>query len=155
LDPSNATCSVQTDVCDYLVASEGFDELCAPISSFPAVTWDGDALQSVETGLFELAFTFNGTVYSITVHDAVIDVPVQLSGSTMTSSAGGRVGGALVKQDLLDLVGLIDTGSVNVPLLLNALVEPDIDADQDGVFESISVLLELTGIGGNIVGVYP
>ncbi len=150
LAPSTPNCAFQSQVCDYLVQPTGFSDDCIPVSTFPDVSWDGQTLESQSAGLFVLTFAFSGQLYDIEVQLAQIDVPAEIDGATV-ESFDGRVGGAIDKQDLLDLASLIDAG---VPLddLIDSLIDEDIDADGDGEPESVSLILLVSGIGGDIVG---
>lgn len=153
LAPGSGGCDVQTSPgCDYEVDSSGFDEQCVPLSSFPDVTYDGETLLSSSSGLFVLTFVFGDQVFNIEMKLAQVDVPITLEESTVQSFSG-KVGGAVSKAELLEIAALINAGVDLVPVI-EALIEPDIDTDGDGAPESISLILFIQGLGGNIVGTY-
>ena len=149
---TNPDCDVQEDVCDYRVDSTGFDEECNPTSSFPVVTWDGTKVKSVEPGTFTLTFALAGTVHSLEMKMAQIDVQLALTDTTVDSFLG-KVGGAVLKDDLLLLASLLNVGVDLAPIIENG-IPPDIDTDDDGEPDAMSLVLKVSGHGGNIVGVF-
>ncbi len=153
LAPANPACAFQSTACDYLVLPEGFDEECTALSTFPSVGWNGKKLSSAETGTFNLTFAFSGGIFEIAMHLAQVQIDVQLN-DTQVTFFNGKVGGAVVKSELVALADLIPS-PLPTPLgdLVDILIQPDIDIDGDGDNEGVSVTLLVSGGGGNIVGV--
>ena len=153
LAPNNPTCDFQGAVCDYLVQEEAFDAACSPVSSFPGVIYNGSQLLSDGGGVFTLAFAFGGELNAIALHKAKVEINLNVDGSTVTSFVG-KLGGAIDKQELVELANLIESP---LPLgdIVSDIIDPDIDIDGDGTMEGVSVHLNLAGLGANILGVAP
>ncbi len=158
--PSNASCNVQTQTCEWLVDKSFLDPAsCEPVAKI-AASLDDNRLVGGGPGT-RLPFTipFNGADLEVIVANLRIEATVTITAGQV-SALTGVLGGAVPKQTLIDgLEGLPDDA---LPIskeqaigLVEALVENDIDTDQDGAEDAASIGIKLVGRDARIIGVTP
>lgn len=157
-DPSNASCNVQTQTCDWLVDPSFLDpSSCEPVAAI-AASRDGDRLVGGGPGTrLPFAIPFNGAELEVVVANLRIEADITVSGNQV-SALTGVLGGAVPKATLIEgLQGLPDDA---LPIskeaaigLVDSLVTNDIDTDQDGTKDAASIGIKLVGRDGRIVGV--
>ncbi|HIN84997.1 MAG TPA: hypothetical protein EYN06_00850 [Myxococcales bacterium] len=149
--PSNAACDYQKNYCDYELESNGFDESCVPVATLPSNIYQGTTLKTTEPGLVIIPMVFEATTVELTIYMAQLDVNLTLNNGVCDSFTG-LLGGA-VKID--ELVAIMNQVPSLKPLagLVEILLTPDIDTDDDGTADAVSIVLSAVGIGGKIVGV--
>ena len=107
LDPANPTCDHATQTCDYLVSPSWVDaDTCEPTIRM-AATLTGDQLVAGGPGAtFPFSIPLGGVELEIALFDARLEGTVTLDAENVVT-LDGILGGAVVKQKLLDAVDAI------------------------------------------------
>jgi len=159
LDPGNAACDVQTQSCAWLVSPSLLDpKTCAPTVVL-AGTLTGTAVAAGSKGT-KLPFTLpvqSGVALPITIYGARIQGNVTMAGTTI-AALDGILGGAIPKTELLDAIDSLPDEGLPVPkdlikAIIDSSLEVDIDSNNDGVLDAVSIGLKIKGIAGTIAGV--
>jgi hypothetical protein len=158
-------CDFQAQTCDYKVLPESFyADSCLPISYFDNAEMAGGKLVAGGPG-YHFAFPFvlglaeGKSITFIATHGKVVaDVTLDAGGNVVAMT--GVIGCAVAKSDILTIVDQIPEENLPFPKaiieqLLSSVVKPDIDADGDGVKESVSSGMKFTAIPGNLTGMAP
>jgi hypothetical protein len=158
--PSNQSCNVQTQTCDWLVDKTFLDpESCEPVAAI-AATLDGNRLVGGGPGTrLPFRIPFGDAELEVVVANLRIEATITVSGGQVTALTG-VLGGAVPKSTLnAGLQGLPDDA---LPIskdqaigLVESLVTNDIDTDMDGAKDAASIGIKLVGRDGRIVGVTP
>lgn len=163
LDPTNPTCDYQTADCPYLVDGSLVDEeTCEPVAVIDnAKIVNGKLTAGGKAYIFPFDLPlFEGINLHVDLFFATIEANVTVAGGKVTSMVG-TLGGAVPKQQISDALAAIpdDEWPDSIPFdkatvatLLDMLVIPDIDGDDDGELESASISIKFSAIPGTITG---
>jgi len=159
LDPSNSDCAFQASTCDYLVKTSNFsDATCLPVNAVPAdIT--GTELSVGSSGT---AIPFSTPINSTTsiifdIHNVVVDANVTFVGGNIVT-LNGLVAGAVRKDDIIAAIqaapdnALLVDKSVVVSLI--TFMNADVDTDNDGLNDALSIGLVVQAIDADITGLY-
>ena len=159
LDPANTGCNFQQSKCDYLADSDMLDsQTCAPKAALPA-TLTGNTVQAGSTtSTFPFKSAIDGDTYlEIDVHMVRVNGKVTWLGDQVQTFTG-LVGGAIRKDELI--AGLVTIPADQMPVDKNIVIglinflTADIDTDNDGVKDALSVGLKVHAIDATITGVF-
>lgn len=158
LAPDNLACDYQASVCDYQLSNT------CDVAGSLAVTLNagGTMLSGGGPGYdLVLGIPLPGATLPITVRNLKVS-------ATVTSSAGivtginGILGGAFVKQELLDTILALPDGtllglpSADAATLVDGFLSTvDLDLDNDMTPESVSLGLVFSSNGANVTGIQP
>jgi len=155
-----AQCGAQGQACDYQVLQESYyPASCLPISLFDNAEMAGGKLVAGGPG-YHFAFPFvlalaEGKSITFVASHAKIVADVTLDEAGNVKCISGVIGCAVAKSDVLSIADAIPEENLPFPKsviisLLDSVVKPDIDADGDGIKESVSSGMKFTAIPGNI-----
>jgi hypothetical protein len=158
LDPANASCDLQAEVCDFLVNPGLFDEVtCDPLFELPTVL-EGNTVSAGGPGTV-LPFTIP---LSPTASLDLILYNIQLKATAtiedgLITNMTGLLGGAVKKENLKSAIDALPADALPLPPsqvapLIDTLIQNDIDTDGDGVADAASIGITLTAIATNLVG---
>ena len=162
LDPTNAGCDFQVSDCKYLVDEDSLDEDCNPIVALDNAMLNGNQLTAGGPGYtfpFELPL-FGDVSLEITLFSATVEATATVSGGEITELEG-ILAGAVPKTQLKTAIenlppeveDQLPFPKEQIITLLELLVQPDIDGNNDGIKESASIGIQFTAIPGQITGV--
>lgn len=155
-------CNFQTEVCDYEVLLESFnEETCLPVTTFDNSQLVGDTLVGGGPGYY-FAFPFvlglaEGKAITFMASNTRIVATVQFDEAGKPVQIDGIIGCAIPEADILTIADAIPEDKLPLPkavivALLQSVVNPDIDSDGDGVDDAVSAAMLFTARPGNIVG---
>ena len=155
-------CNFQTEVCDYEVLLESFNEdTCLPVTTFDNSQLLGNTLVGGGQGYF-FAFPFvlglaEGKAITFMASSTRIVATVQFDEEGKPTQIDGIIGCAIPEADILTIADAIPEDKLPLPkavivALLQSVVNPDIDSDGDGVDDAVSASMLFTAKPGNIVG---
>ncbi len=155
-------CDFQSEVCDYLVTQESFvKQTCLSITAFDNVQMKGGTITAGGPKYafefpFVLALTGGQEVVLPATHAKMV-ADVELDAQGKIIGLEGIIGCAVTKAAIIDMVDQIPAEALPVSkdlimAVLNMVVVADIDADGDGVKESVSTGMKFTAIPANLVG---
>ncbi|NUN14705.1 MAG: hypothetical protein HUU55_13830 [Myxococcales bacterium] len=154
--PNQSGCNIQTDVCEYVVTSESFGCLCEPVIHFADAWWADTGWLTTGEGTFSLAYPITkSVVIQVTLYRARLVAQATIINETIVLQ-NGVVAGALRPEQLAAAIEAWpgeDLGGFSKTLILafiNGLLT-DIDTDNDGVDDSVSIGLKLQSVGAKIV----
>ncbi|NOZ02852.1 MAG: hypothetical protein GXP54_13345 [Deltaproteobacteria bacterium] len=160
LDSSNPDCDYQNETCAYLIDAQSLDPDCQPVVSLDNATIVNDVLTAGGKGYtfpFDLPILGDVSLH-VDLYYATIKADVTMEGGKVATMTG-ILAGAVPKEQLKTAIeALPDDTQLPMPKdqiiqLLDLLVQPDIDGDEDGVKESASIGIQFTAIAGTISGV--
>jgi hypothetical protein len=159
VDPANAQCNIQNSKCDYLVDGDMVDsEACTPLSTLPAV-WSGNTFEAGSaTSTFPFKAAIGQDTYLIVdVHMVRISGYVTWSGDQV-QTFNGVLAGALRKDELIAAISATPSDQLPVDkTIVVGLIQflpADIDTDNDGVKDALSIGIKIQAIDGEITGLY-
>ncbi len=160
-------CDFQAETCDFYVLEESFrEETCLPVTSFDNAQMLDGKLTAGGPG-FYFAFPFvlglaEGQAITFTASHTRIIADYELDEEGNVVLLDGIIGCAITKEEMLSIAYEIPEDKLPgfltqeiVAQLLDMVAIPDIDADGDGVKESVSAGMKFTAIPGNLVGLEP
>jgi hypothetical protein len=155
-------CDFQTQTCDYLVNPGSFvPETCLSITAFDNVQAKGNVITA---GGPQYAFEFPFVLALTGGQEVVLPATNAKMVSTLTFDEQGKIvamegiiGCAVTKVAIIDMVDQIPADALPVSkdlimAVLNMVVVADIDADGDGVKESVSTGMKFTSIPAHLTG---
>ncbi len=165
LDSSSSDCDLVNSSCNYQITPSSYDPatpgtgLCAPVSVFEGVKIKGDAMAAGgPKQVFNMVLGLAGVGFKVPVKGATLSAKVTDAKGWKTLT-DGLLCGVVLKKDLEDAIDKVPDGELQpvggkatVKSLLNTLVIPDIDTNDDGTKDGISAALTLTGVGAVIKG---
>ena len=159
LDAGNSGCDFQTQSCQYTVDPSLLDATtCAPVVALDG-TLTGESLVGGGKGTnFPFSIPFGDSALSIEIFDVQIAGTVKQANGQITAFEDVVLGGAVPKASIKAALDQLPADALPIPKdtiaqLLDTLVASDIDTDGDGVKESASIGLKLSGIPATLVGV--
>jgi hypothetical protein len=157
--PSNSDCAYQASTCDYLVKTSNFsDATCLPVNAVPA---DLNGTQ-LNVGTSGTAIPFSTPINSTTsivfdIHNVVVDANVTFVGSNI-ATLNGLVAGAVRKDDIIAAIQAAPDGALlvdkSVVVSLITFMNADVDTDNDGINDALSIGLIVQAIDADITGLY-
>lgn len=160
---SKETCDFQASSCDYYVTNSSLDPVtCGPITSFPDATLTNGTLVAGGVGQ-EFTFTIpvqEGVSISLSALRVQVRAEATLNPVQLTN---GLLGGAVRKDAILEALDMLPpefwadlpVSPELVKSMADSLIEPDLDLDEDGEPDSISIAIKFTAHGGTIIGLEP
>ncbi len=157
LDPDDLACDYQTAVCDYQISNT------CDIAGSLTVTLNagGTTLSGGGPGYdLVLGIPFSGTTLPVTVHNLKVSATVASSAGVVTG-INGILGGAFIKQELLDTILALPDGTILgqpsavAAAFVDTLLPVDLDLDNDMTPESVSLGLVFGSNGANVTGIQP
>lgn len=158
--PTNASCDVQAQTCDWLVDRAFLDpETCEAIAALAGTRTGGRIVAGGPSSTLPFSIPLSATAsLQVTVVNVRLELDVTVTGGQV-SAAQGVLGGAVPKSQLLAAVAALPDGSLPPPLtketvtgLIDTLVQNDIDSDGDGVKDAASIGIVLVARDANVVG---
>jgi hypothetical protein len=158
IDPANAECDINGDFCDWWVNDDSWSKAdCSLLIQFPA-TLDGDALVAGGAdSKFTLTLPIQDVVLIVTAYMARVEGTFMMgeNGPSLSSSV---LGGAVRKQDIIDAIEAYpgDTlGGIPKAVAVNLIgqLAADVDTDNDGEDDALSIGLKIAAIPGAITGI--
>lgn len=165
-------CNLATDLCEFSVLTESFDmEECTNKETIGNATFDGEALSagspeqeltvSIDPGYLLGAYgsgtpEASGVVLSLTMRRVHLRAAVSSQEPNMTWS--GVIGGAIPKAEILALVDALPpelelpVSASTLKMTIGAGLIPDVDLDDDGELESVSVGIRFATVSAHIQG---
>jgi uncharacterized Fe-S cluster protein YjdI len=155
-------CDFQTQVCDYMVSPESFvPETCLPLTAFDNVQMSGNVITA---GGPEYKFSFpmilamtGNQEFTIPATHAKLMAELTFDANGKIIEINGVIGCAVPKAEIKKIIE--DTPAGSLPLdknlilqLIDLVVKSDIDANGDGIKESVSAGMKFKAIRGNIKG---
>lgn len=168
VDASNADCDVisETGNCKYTINPSSYNKAgasgtCPALIGFSDAKVSGGKLSAGGDGgaTFALSIPITGIVLDLKISKAQVTADVTDDGA-WKSSKNGQICGVIAKSDLEaaiealpeDLLAQIG-GKTAALQLINGLLAPDIDLDDDGAKDAISVAIGFESVSGQITGI--
>lgn len=170
VDASNADCDVisETANCKYTINPSSYNKggaagTCPALIGFSDAKVSGGKMSAGAGGgsTFGLTLPIQGIVLDLKISKAQVTADVT-DDSAWKSSKNGQICGVIAKKDLEaaiealpeDLLAQIG-GKAAALQLINGLLAPDIDLDDDGAKDAISVAIGFESVSGQITGITP
>jgi hypothetical protein len=157
---SNPVCDFQHDLCEYDVSGLNFDPLCNNQVVFNNTTIVDGVLNAGGSGFifpFKASFT-NGESSETVLYAAKVQADVTFDDEGKVAGLKGVIGGAITKENLIDLIMAIPEDYLPVPPeLIVTFVEnipQDIDLDGDGTTDASSIALVFDAIPATLLPYY-
>jgi hypothetical protein len=166
-DASDAKCDVQADGanCKYTVSKLTYDVSKASGNCPAKVTFAGAKVNGDKLVAKAPAFVINIPVVGINLKLTITKPQVTATVSdkdAWKSTKAARLCGTISKDDLNAAIDAVPDDvlkqigdKATVKSLVGSILKPDIDIDNDGTKESISVSLDFETVGGQITGISP
>ena len=163
--PSQTSCDPSvTGSCDYLVPATNYESPATPGKLCPAKTaWfsttisNGQLRAKASQQQLPIALTFVGFLLPIVVERAQLRGSVAV-GSTWKSLKDGLLCGVLPEADLhaaIDVIPDIGMDKATIKSLIDGVWAPDVDTDNDGKPDAISLAFQVETAAANVVGCTP
>lgn len=160
LADTNPSCDFQQEVCEYDVSGLSFDPLCSNQVVFGNATITDGVLNAGGSGFifpFKASFT-NGESSETVLYAARVQADVTVDEEGKIVGLAGVVGGAITKENLIELIMAIPEQYLPVPPeLIVTFVEnipQDIDLDGDGSKDASSIALVFEAIPATLLPYY-
>jgi hypothetical protein len=167
VDPTNADCDVISDSanCKYTANPSSYNKSAAS-GTCPALIGFSDAKVSGgkmtaggDDATFALSIPITGIVLDLKISKAQISADVT-DGTAWKSSKNGKICGVIAKTDLEAAINALPEdvlaqigGKAQALTLINSLLAPDIDLDDDGKKDAISVGIGFESVPGQVTGI--
>lgn len=170
VDASNADCDVISESanCKYTINPASYNKAgasgtCPALIGFSDAKVSGGKMSAGSSGgsNFGLTLPIQGIVLDLKISMAQVTADVT-DDTAWKTSKNGQICGVIAKKDLEaaiealpeDLLAQIG-GKAAALQLINGLLAPDIDTDDDGAKDAISVAIGFESVSGQITGITP
>lgn len=161
LAPLDEDCDWQSETCEYEVRDDSFDTSCGPLMEVDNATVDPDG--QISAGGPDDSLVFSIPLFGVSVEIAAVGL--RLDGELTYDCAGQPVGfrgllaGAVLKEAFVGALDAIpaeeyEASGLDKDIIIGAadFLSNDIDTDDDGELDAVSVGLKFETIPGLVVG---
>lgn len=157
--PGYETCDFTSQYCGYMADSSAIDtDKCESLVKFSnASIFQSTLVAGGPNATFPWSIPIaEGTVLNIVLYRATIKATVTIQGGVIVSM-NGIIAGAIPKQSFIDAVNALPDEGLPFPKsmilqMVQALIQNDIDTDNNGSLDAASIAIQFQAIPGGILG---
>lgn len=154
-------CPEPPAVCDFLVSLDSFDEDCAPLVALDNATVAGATLAAGGPGHnFFLPLPLSpGVLLEVTLYHTQLEAKITFAAGE-PAQLDGILAGAISKKQMIEAVEQVPEedlplGKDMILTMLEVMVTPDIDTNNDGAMDAASIGLPFAAVKAAIGGAAP
>jgi len=151
-------CPEPPEICSYLVSLDSFDAECNPLVLLDNTTVQGASLTGGGPGYnFFLPLPLSaGVLLEVTLYHAQVQADITYDAG-LPASLSGVLGGAVSKAQMIEAVEQVPEedlplGKDMILTMLEMMVTPDIDTDNNGEMDAASIGLPFVAVEAAIAG---